>query len=373
MPLPKVCHIIHEDGPGGGPVLLVDQLAATSGRLELSVIHGGHGKIAAYCEAAGIPHWQVAIDRQASLPFGFFQLVGAARKASPDLAFLHGQWAGPVGAAALRMAGIRRSIYVCQWPSFYSDWDLWRVVRNRLCEAIPCRWCDRVVTVSQGNWYQYTIRRLGGGKLRVIHNGIDLNRVPSPEQTRSLREVSGWDDRHCHVVSVGRLSDQKCVDWLLRSWQLVQERNATARLWIIGSGREEEALRRLARDLKIDGTCTFLGSRPNGIEYLAAADIVAMTSLYEGHATVPLEAMACGRPIIASNVDGVWDSIQDGVEGFLVLPGEIEGFARQLLILIGDPALRKSMGEAGRLRAPEFSAARTSRQYCARIEEVLNS
>ena len=371
MPLPKVCHIIHDDGPGGGPVFVVNQLAATAGHLELSVIHGGRGKIAAYCDAAGIPHWQVAIDRQASLPLGFFQLVGAMRKASPDLAILHGQWAGPVGAAALRIAGIRRSIYTCLWPSFYTDWDFWRILRNRVAEAIPCRWCDRVVTTSRGSWYQYTIRRLGVGKLRLIHNGIDVNRVPAPEQTRALREANGWDDRHCHVVSVGRLVDQKCVDWLLRSWQLVQEKSADARLWIVGSGPEEAALRRLARDLKIEGTCTFLGPRP--IEYLAAADIVAMTSLYEGHATIPLETMAFGRPIVASNVDGVWDSIQDGVEGFLVPPGEIEAFAEKLLVLIGDPALRKTMGEAGRRRAPEFSVARTSRQYCARIEEVLNS
>jgi len=371
MPLPKVCHIIHDDGPGGGPVLIVDQLAATSGHFELSVIHGGRGKIAAHCEAAAIPHWEIPLNRLSCLPTGFFQLVRILKKTMPDLAILHGQWAAPVGAAALKMAGIRRSIYVSQWPAFYSDWDLWRVLRNRICEAIPCRWCDRVVTVSQGNWYQYSIRRLGVGKLRVIHNGIDLNRVPSPGQTQSLREANGWDDRHCHVVSVGRLSDQKCIDWLLRSWRIVQAQQPNARLWIVGSGPEEEALRRLAQELKIDGTCAFLGSRPNGIEYLAAADIVAMTSIYEGHATVPLETMASGRPIVASDVDGVWDSIRDGVEGFLVPPGDIEGFAEKLLLLIEDAALRKQMGDAGRLRAPEFSVTRTSGEYRLLINEVL--
>lgn len=371
MPLPKICHIIHHDGPGGGPVLTVDQLAATSGHLDLSVIHGGRGKIAAYCEAAGIPHWQVAIDRKATLPLGFFQLIGALRNAAPDVAILHGQWAGPVGAVALRLTGVRRSIYLCQWPSFYSDWDLWRVVRNRISEAIPCRQCDRIVVLSRGNWYQYSLRRLGAGKLRLIHNGIDLNRIPSPGQIRSLRQAHGWDDRLCHVVSVGRLADQKCVDWLLRSWRIVQEKRPDARLWIVGDGPEEAALHRLAKELEITGTCTFLGSRPNGIEYVAAADIVAMTTLYEGHAILTLEAMASGRPIVASDVDGVGDSIRDGVEGFLVPPAEIAGFAEKLLVLIGNPALRKSMGDAGRLRAPEFSVTTISRQHCLLIEEVL--
>jgi glycosyltransferase involved in cell wall biosynthesis len=371
MPRPKVCHIIHNDGPGGGPVVIVDQLAATGGDFELSVIHGGRGKVADYCEGAGIPHWQVAIDRKTTVPLGFFQLIAALRRASPDLAILHGQWAGPVSAAALRVAGVRRSIYIAGWPAFYTDWDLWRVIRNRLSEAIPCHWCDRVVVLSQGNWYQYSLRRLGAGKLRLIHNGVDLSRVPSPHQVRSVRETHGWDDRHCHVVSVGRLADQKCLDWLLRSWRIVQERHPDARLWIVGSGPEEPALHRLAKELDIAGTCAFLGSRPNGFDYVAASDIVAMTSLYEGHALLPLEAMAAARPIVASDVDGVRDSIRDGAEGFLVPPAEIEAFAQKLLSLIGDPVLRKKMGEAGRLRAPEFSIARASREFSVLIAEVL--
>ena len=371
MPLPKICHILHDDGPGGGPVLIVDQLAATSADFELSVIHGGRGKIAAYCEAAGIPHWQIAIDRKALLPLGFFQLVWTLRKARPDLVVLYGQWAGVLTPAALCIAGVRRSIYSCQWPAFYTDWDLLRVIRNRISEAIPCRWCDRVVAVSRGSWYQYSIRKLAEGKLSVIHNCVDLDRVPVPERIRAVREAEGWDDTHCHVVSVGRLVDQKRVDWLLRSWRIVQEKRPGARLWIIGSGPEEAALRQLAKDLDIGGTCTFLGSRPNGMEYVAAGDIAAMTTLYEAHGIVALEAMACERPIVASDVDGPRESLRDGIEGFLVPPGDIEGFAEKLLLLIGDPALRKSMGEAGRLRTPEFSVTRTSAEYRRLIDEVL--
>jgi glycosyltransferase involved in cell wall biosynthesis len=342
-----------------------------AGHFELSVIHGGPGKVAEYCEATNISHWQVAIDRKATLVIGFFQLLSAVRKASPDLVILHGQWAGPVGAVALRIAGVRRSIYVAGWPAFYTDWDMWRIIRNRLCEAIPCQMCDRVVVLSQGSWYQYLIRRLGTGKLRLIHNGIDFNRVPSPMRIGSVRNENRWDDQHCHVVSVGRLADQKCVDWLLRSWRVVQDKGTNARLWIVGNGPEEQALHRVAKELEIESTCTFLGSRLNGIEYVAAADMVAMTSLYEAHATIPLEAMASGRPIVASDVDGVRDSIQNGVNGFLVPPGDIEEFARKLLLLINDPALRETMGGAGRVRGADFAVTHTTRKYSELIKEVL--
>ena len=302
---------------------------------------------------------------------GFYSSSRRSGKRGPDLAMIHGPWAGFFAPAALRMAGVRRSIYCCHWPAFYSDWDLFRVIRNRLCEAIPCHSCDRVVALSIGSWYQYSIRKLGDGKRRIIHNGVDLNRVPTPDRIRAVRDAHGWDDGHCHVVSVGRLSEQKRVDWLLRSWRIVQEKGTDARLWIVGSGEEEEALHRLAKELDIGGTCAFLGSRPNGIEYIATGDIVAMTTLYEGHSIGVLEALACGRPIVVSDVDGTRDSLRDGVEGFLVPPEEIEAFAEKLLVLIENGALRKRMGEAGRLRAREFSVTRTSEQYLALIDEVL--
>jgi glycosyltransferase involved in cell wall biosynthesis len=231
--------------------------------------------------------------------------------------------------------------------------------------------CDRVVALSRGNWYQYSIRRLGEGKLRVIHNGIDLNRVPPPEKIRAVREAEGWDDSQCHVVSVGRLADQKRIDWLLRSWRIVQEKRTGARLWIVGSGLEEEMLRRLAGELAITETCTFLGSRPNGIEYMAAGDIAAMTTLFEGHSIAVLEALACGRPLVVNDVDGTHDSLDDAVEGFLVPPADIELFAARLIELIDDAPLRKQMGEAGRARAAQFSIAKMSGEYLELVREVM--
>ena len=303
--------------------------------------------------------------------WGFSSSSERSAKPPPDLAIIYGQWAGAVAPAALRLAGVRHSIYSCQWPSFYTDWDLRRVIRNWISEAIPCRSCDRVVPLSRGSWYQYSIRRLGEGKLRIIHNCVDLNRVPTAEKIRALRDAQWWKEEQCHVVSIGRLADQKRVDWLLRSWRIVQERRTNARLWIVGSGPEEAALHRLAEELDIGGTCTFLGARPNGIEYAAAADIVAMTTLYEGHSIGALEALACGRPIVVNDVDGTDDSIDDGVEGFLVPPAEIELFAEKLLLLVEDADLRKRMGEAGRLRAQEFSVTRISEQYLSLIAEVL--
>ncbi len=374
MPRPKVCHIIHEDGPGGGPNLVIDHLIAFAGEMELSVIHGAKGRIARQSEVLGIPHWQLPLDRLPKLPLGLPALISRLKKLRSDLVILHGQWAGPVGAIASRIAGIRRGIYISQWPSFYSDWDIGRLIRNRLAETVPCTFATRIVTPSRGNYYQYLLRRLATPeKLRVIHNSIDPAKAPLPEASANFRRQLGWSDDKCHVVSVGRLADQKCLTWLLQSWKEVSRKAPEARLWIVGDGPEDAALRKFATALELSESVTFCGPNPNGIQYIAAADFVVMTSLYEGHANVPLEAMACGRAIVASEVDGISDSFRDGMEGFLVPAADTDLFAEKVLLLIADRELRERMGRQGRNRVQAFSPAGMIGEYRALIDEVLAS
>jgi glycosyltransferase involved in cell wall biosynthesis len=285
---------------------------------------------------------------------------------------LNGQWAGPVGALASRLAGCCKIVYIARWPAFYSSRDLYRAIRSHLVELIPARLARRTVALSAGNHYQYLIRRLvPESRLRVICNPIDLNRVPHPDDIEALRRENDWNPDACHVVSVGRIVDQKHIDWLLRSWKLVASRAPTARLSIVGSGPMQPRLEELAAELGLGDSVFFLGERPEGIRYIAAADAIVMTTLYEGHANVPLEAMACGKPIVANEVDGVSGSLDDGVEGFLIVPGDIRTFAARLLRMIRSKALRARMGAEGRKRVTQFVLPKIMKQYYALIKEVL--
>ena len=262
-------------------------------------------------------------------------------------------------------------IYITHFPSFYVDFDPYRVLRNHIAERIPCRLAKRVIPLSEGNKYQYLIRRLAPDeKFTVINNSFDSSRIPDAESIQRVRMEHGWLDKECHVVSVGRLADQKRVDWLLKSWKIVVEQHYPARLWIIGDGPEEQDLKRLALDLKLGDSCHFLGPR-NGIDYIAAADVVVMSTLFEGHANVPLEAMACGKPIVANDVDGVRDSFSDGVEGFLVPPADIGTFASRLIELILDPQLRATMGAHGRERVKAFDPTIKLKQLLDLIESCM--
>ncbi|MGA7213114.1 MAG: glycosyltransferase, partial [Terrimicrobiaceae bacterium] len=231
---------------------------------------------------------------------------------------------------------------------------------------------SRVITLSESNYYQYLIRAyVPEGRLLSIPNPIDIENLPSPEDASEIRAQHGWTDDICHIVSVGRLSTQKRLDWLLRSWATVIRKTSRAKLWIVGGGELEHELKRLAGELQLGNSCVFLGSRPRGVGFVAASDVVAFTSLYEARAIVALEAMACGKPIVASRVDGIRDSYRDGREGFLVPPGDIQLFAERLIRLIEDPPLRRKMGEAGKSTALEFAKPLIMPRYRRVIESVL--
>jgi glycosyltransferase involved in cell wall biosynthesis len=324
----KIGHLIHLDGDGGGPEAVVNLVRGLHElRIDQVVFHGGAGRIASLCDELGIVHIQVPIDRKATLVQGFIGLLLALRRSRPDVVLMQGQWAGPMGAIAAAWVGVK-TVYIAAWPSFYTDWTPFRAWRNAWVEWIPCRLACRVIALTPSGYYQYLHRRWAGdNKLVLIPNVVRLSAIPSAEDARRIRRENGWGTEAIHVVSVGRLADQKRVDWLLKAWKGVQSQCPVARLWIVGDGPEKAALEKLSIQLGITGTCTFLGARPHGIEYMAAADVVVMTTLYESFGFVAIEAKACGKPLIANAVDGVRDNVKDGVEGYLVAPNDSVGLA----------------------------------------------
>jgi glycosyltransferase involved in cell wall biosynthesis len=360
----KTGHLIHWDGPGGGPNSVSNLVRGLKQRgVEPVVICGGRGRLAAFCEQHGIKRMEVPIHRKSTLLWGFFRLLWVLKRCRPDTLFVHGQWAGPVGAIAGWLLGIP-TVYIAHWPAFYTDWNPWRAFRNAIAEWVPCRLSRWVVALTPSVHYQYLFRYWAkGDKLRLIPNFLCMEELPTPVEIQSIRKKMNWTNEQVHVVSVGRLADQKRVDWLIQAWRKVVDTCPQARLWIIGDGPEKAQLQALARSLNITDTCCFLGELAHGIGYLGAGDIAVMTTMYEAYGYIPLEAMACHRPIVVTAADGVRDHVTDGVEGRLVPPGDISRLADALIELIEDPELRRRMGEAGRDHISRMSSDSIIDQY----------
>ena len=368
----RIVHLIHADGEGGGPVSVMGHIKWYFRKYDIILLHGGKGRLVEYCKEEHIRSVRLPIDRLWKCLWGWIPLYFQLRNLKPDLLIVHGQWAAPLGALVGRLAGVKRIIYLAHWPAFYTDWDLYRVVRNYVMESIPVHLCDKIICLSPENLYQYYIRYPKfGDKFIQKSNAFDEGHMPTPESTARLREKFGMSDQYVNVISVARLSSQKNISWLLRSWAIVQSQVPEARLWIVGSGEEEEKLRRLSEELGITSTCTFLGSQNDGLACFNTADIAAMTTFYEAHSHSAMEALLCGKPIVANAADGVRYTITDGVDGFLVPLGDIETFAERLIILCRSKELREKMGEAGRQSVQRFSLSNVMQSYSTLIEDLV--
>jgi glycosyltransferase involved in cell wall biosynthesis len=344
----KVVHIIHEGSGGGGATLALNYFPRYLERFETVAITGCRGDLAERLRARGVPTYALWLDRPVPCVLSIPVMVGVLRRERPDIVVVHGQWGGTAGAVAAWLARVPSVIYYTHMPSFYTDWDLYRILRNRVAEAVTCGLASQVICPSRSNRYQYLLRELvDEKKCLVIPNGLDAQAIAPVEDKTELRRALGLAVGEPVVVSVGRLSDQKRVDWLVQAWARVEAEHPTARLYIVGDGEERVALEKLADALGLR-RCAFLGRQTEAHRFFQAADLGVITTMFEAQPYALLEAMACSCPMVGTRADGVKDTIDDGVNGRLVRVADPVKLAEAILELLADPAGRQEMGRKAR-------------------------
>lgn len=340
----KVVHIIHEGSGGGGATAALSYFPRYRDHFATVAITGCAGSLPDRLSAAGLVVHALPLDRPLRCLLSIPAIALVLRSEKPDLAIIHGQWGGFAGAVAAWLAGIRRVIYYTHMPCFYTDWDFYRILRNRFVERITCAIASRVVCLSEAARYQYLLRHLVAEE-KVIHipNAIDTTRIsPAPDKAAVRRELNLPLDGPL-VVSVGRLEDQKRLDWLLKAWQEVEEKIPAACLCLVGDGGDRQGLEILARSLGLK-RCLFLGRQPDGYRYFQAADAGVITSMFEGQPMSLLEAMACGCPMIGTAADGIAETIVQGETGYCVPVADPAALSLGIRNLLGDLKQAAQMG-----------------------------
>ncbi|MCV3273773.1 glycosyltransferase [Roseobacter sinensis] len=178
-------------------------------------------------------------------------------------------------------------------------------------------------------------------KIRIIHCGVapDLYGQP-PQPARS--------DDDIRLVFVGRLAPVKGIRVLFEAMQRLAPEMPRLRLILVGDGPDREGLEEAAKPLGDRVEFTGYMSQTEVAETLQSADICVLPSFAEGVPVVLMEALASGRPVIATQVAGVGELVRDGETGFMVPPGDVESLMARIRQLAEDPALRAAMGAAGR-------------------------
>ncbi|MGW1866596.1 glycosyltransferase family 4 protein [Streptomyces mauvecolor] len=274
------------------------------------------------------------------------------RRVRPDVIHAHSAKAG----VAARLAARGRVPTVFQ-PHAWSFEAVGGITArlSRGWERAAVRWTSRVVCVSEGE--RATGLRAGVlAPCSVIPNGVDLDHYRAPDDTPSP------DDAPL-VVCVGRLCRQKGQDVLLRAWQDVRAAVPGAHLVLVGDGPDLPALRACA-----PRSVSFTGSVSDTAAWYRAADLVVLPSRWEGMALAPLEAMACGRPVVVTDVGGSAESLAPGHAPLcLVPPDEPDRLARAITHLLTNPALRTVLARQGH---EHVSTTHDVRQTARSIAEV---
>ena len=301
-----------------------------------------------WAAAAGRPGVRLHPMPDARLPaagdvVALARLVVLLRRA--DVAHAHSSKAGMLVRAAAVVA--RRTGRVVFTPHGWSWWALGgraAAVARRL-ERVAARWCATIVTVSAAERDAGLAAGVGRpGQYRVVRNGVDVDRFSRPPAP-----VPG------RVVMVGRLAPPKRQDVAVRALAVLRRTVPAAHLELVGDGPDRPELERLAAAEGVAAAVSFLGERADVPERLRAAACVLLASGYEGCSLSVLEAMAAGRPVVASRVGGMDELVEDGVTGRLAANDPDAMAAALASVLTGGAA--EAMGAAGRRRARGYLSA----------------
>jgi len=328
------------------------------------------GKIAKEMEGIGIPVRYLKTSQGLLNPVVIWRLCKYFRKEKPSIAhtaLMEGNFHGVIAAYLMRVP-----VIVCEEVGV----PIGRSYLIRSINPVISRLADRMIAVSE-NVKEYLVKKewVPEGKIVVIQNALDIEWFEKTIDDEGEIPFKFKSSGEIVIGSVGRLSEEKGYENLIRAFKWILDDGIKARLVLVGEGKLKEALINLSYELGLNERVYFAGLRRDVPNLLKMMDIFVLPSKWEGLPIALLEAMYVGLPIIASRVGGIPEVVEDGREGFLINPGDAEELKKALnkLILMDKP-LRKKMGERGeekvlRKFSPEMYVKNLTKLYTCLLQE----
>jgi glycosyltransferase involved in cell wall biosynthesis len=293
-------------------------------------------------------------------------IASLARRLGARILHVHGYAAADFGRVAARLTGSRLVLH-----EHFADPRM--PAYQGLADRLLAPWTDAAVAVS-GSTRDFLVRQrhVPAGRVRLIWNGAPLDEFApvAPERARRLREQLGLAADALVVGSIGRLSAQKGHVHLLDAVSRLRHL-APLRLLVVGDGDLLEALRRQAEDAGIADRVLFAGHRTDVPDLLGTIDVFALSSLYEGTPLALFEAMAAGKAIVSTAVDGCREVLEDGVSGLLVPPGDPAALASALERAASSADLRASLAERARAQSRRYDVRACVLAMQSLYDEIL--
>jgi L-malate glycosyltransferase len=358
-----VMQIIHTLDFGGA-----ERLAATISHslprdaFQVSVcgLFGGAGPLTAELLRRSVPHFYLEAEKRSklSLLYGLYRLL---REQRVDIVQVHGAYGLMHSFLPARLAGVK-IIY-----TEHAKQSILRVRRAGLAARYLPSFIARTVCVSD-NLRVFFRETLGvrENRLTLVYNGIDVARFRS--------EHPAFPDKVAQrtIGCIARLTEAKDHGNLLAAFAEVVKLRGPLRLVLVGDGELRGAIEQMVAELGISAYVDLLGSRDDIPELLSRMDIFVLPSKREGFPVAILEAMAAGRPVVATEVGGVCEVITSGENGIIVPAGDSAKLAQALLRLLDDPPAARLMALKGeQLVSASFDVQQMSGQYARLFRAVM--
>jgi glycosyltransferase involved in cell wall biosynthesis len=353
---------------GGAEVLLRDLARGLQGeRYRVSVCYSTPGPLAAQIAAQGVPLYR--LPRLARIdPLLFGGMVATIRRLRPQIVHTHLFKSDFHGRVAARLCGVP---VVVSTLHNSSDWAK-NPLMGRLY-GLTARAADRLIAVSE-EVGAFSAERffIDPQKIVSIRNGVPVERFRGQEAAGlALRAELGVPADAPLVGVLARLTTQKDHATFLRAAAQIRQAVPAARFLIAGDGELRADLERQAAELGLGAAAIFTGVRSDVPAILAAIDLLAFSSAWEGLPVALLEGMASARPVVSTAVGGVPGVLLDGVTGLLVPPADPAALAAACLRVLGDPGLGQRLGQAGRERVEAHYSIGAMIQQTSDLYEML--
>ena len=304
----------------------------------------------------------------------FFYLYIFLIKEKPTIVHTHSSKAGLLGRLAAKLAGVPIIIHTPHGHIFFGYFGSFKTKIFIILEKLASRITDIIVALTNREKEDHIRLRIANkDKFIVIPSGVELNKfkeVPYNEKQNLKREL-GIPENALIIGTVGRLEPVKGPEFLIEAAKYIIPKHPNTYFLFAGDGHLKKNLEKKASDLGIKNNIIFLGWRNDIAKIISVYDIFVLPSLNEGMGRVLVEAMALGKPIVASNAGGIPDLVTHGKNGFLVPPKDPRELANYIQILLEDGEKREKMGMAGKDMVKNFSKEKTVGKIAELYKELM--
>jgi len=354
-------------------LLLADKLNRE--KFAVTLVCSRYKQLNEWCEqfrSAGIPVIRLNVSHKHD-PRHFFELKKLLKEHTPDLLHLH-LW-NPGSCRYAFMAADPKKIKII--ATEHDPFPLPGLKKNFKKNCI--RKTAHTIAVSDANREMLLkIYPLLKGKITTVHNGIDLEafdrelvHFSSQERFRIRQKVFGAGNDDLVILSIAALHPRKGLKYLLEAFASVYEKIPAAKLVIVGEGPQKQELEKLMKKLEIDNGVVLSGYQSNIPKILKSSDMFVLPSIKEAFGLVLLEAMEAQLPIIATNVGGIPEIVQNHKSGELVDPADAEMLADKMIELIRNKPVREKLAFLGHHRVKEFDAGVMVRKTETLYDNIL--